>query len=473
MKFKILVQLNLIMIFTISTPSGFAQAPDVLWTKNYGGNNWDTGNSVLQTNDGGFYITGQKGFIPGQLSSGDVWLIRTDSNGDTLWSKTYGDSSGRDEGYSIKKVTGGGYIIAGQTTSFGAGESDAFVIRINDNGDTLWTRTYGGESQDYVTRIQQTSDNGFIMVGHTYSYGLGSFDVWLIRTDENGDTIWTNTFGTSGVDLGNSIQQTSDGGFIITGRRLSFSSGTPDLYLVRTDSNGDSLWTRGYNGPVTPFSFDEGKGVYQLSSGGYLAAGISDAKLWLLRIDENGDTLWTKLYNEPCSSVDITSDGGFIISGNNSLTRINEDLNILWTKVIGESSDFSNSVQQTSDGGYIVTGKHNSSGNNDVWLVRIDSDGTTSITDNSIEPLNFQLFQNYPNPFNPSTKISWQSPIGSHQTLKVYDALGNEVVTLVNEYKPAGSYEVEWNASHLSSGVYFYQLKAGEFIETKKLTLIK
>jgi hypothetical protein len=477
-------QLILVMsLLYVAIITVFAQAPDILWTKTFGGDDYGHGNSVLQTEDDGFLIAGLKDFIPGQLNTGDVWLIRTDSNGDTLWTKTYGDTSGWDEGYSIQQTSDGGFIIAGKTSSYGAGLSDAYLIRVDDNGDTLWTKTYGGESDEYATCVQQTSDGGFILVGHTYSYGFGSSDVWLIRTDENGDTLWTKTFGTPGVDFGNSVQQTSDGGFIATGRIMSFISGAPDLYLIRINSNGDTLWTKSYNGPYFSYSLDEGKDVQQMPDGGFFILGRTDgpvnttnSSLWLIRTDSNGDTLWTKTYEYMAgNSMQLTTDGGFIITGDTSLIRINDEADTLWTKALGISDDFAYSVQQTSDGGFIVAGRtNNSSSPPDVWLVRVGSDGTTSAENNSTLPAQYELFQNYPNPFNPITNISWHSPLSSWQTLKIYDVLGNIVATLVEDYRPAGLNEVEFDASKLPSGIYFYRLNIDNKQSiVKKMTLIK
>ena len=461
--------LTLISGFSLS----YSQAPDIMWMKNYGESDWDLGNSVLQTADGGFFVAGRIGFIPGQLSTGDVWLIRTDPTGDTLWTKTYGGTSGRDEAYSIQQTNDGGYIIAGETTSFGAGASDAFLIRINANGDTLWTKTYGGISEEYAVSIKQTSDNGFIIVGRTHSYGAGSTDVWLIRTNENGDTLWTKTFGTAGVDYGNSVNQTTDGGFIVIGRKMSFTSGTPDLFLIRTDPDGDTVWTKSYNGPLSPYSLDIGIEAQQLPNGGFLIAGTADARLWLLRTDSNGDTLYTKIYSGGCNAMEPTSDGGFIIAGNNLLIRINDEADTLWTKVQGTVSDITYSVSPTSDGGYIFTGRFNNINNTDVWLFRLESEILTAVEDGINNLQSFQLFQNYPNPFNPSTTIRFTISDFGFTNLKLFDVLGNEVATLVNEFKPAGSYEVEFNAASLPSGIYFYQLSAGNFIETKKLMLMK
>lgn len=476
---KTIIHLSLsIIYFLIFTESGFTQTPDVIWTKNFGGVNLDYGNSIVQSEDGGFLIAGFRDFISGQLNTGDVWLLKTNSNGDTLWSRTYGDTSGRDEGISIQPVSGGGYIIAGKTTSYGAGESDAYLIMINNDGDTIWTKTYGGENDDFIHCVQQTSDNGFIFVGGTYSFGIGGIDIWLIRTDFNGDTIWTKTYGTVSTDYGNSVKETSDGGFVLTGRTMDFSMGSPAIYLVRTDSNGDILWEKIYNHPNAPGIFSIGEDVHEMPDGGFLIGG-SNAVL-LIRTDANGDSLWTKLYSGNCSSMQQTTDGGFIIAGNNRLIRTNNEADTIWTKTIGESSDQAYAVQQTSDGGFIVTGRTNSSGNPDVWIVRISSDGTLSAENNSHTLIQHQLFQNYPNPFNPTTKIRYSIPhstdyysVPQNVTLKVYDVLGNEVSTLVDEYKQAGTYEVEFNANNLTSGIYFYQLNSGDIIQTKKFTLIK
>jgi hypothetical protein len=459
-----------------------AQAPDTLWTKTFGETDYEVGNSVQQTSDGGYIVAG----TTSSFGSGynDVWLIKTNASGDTLWTKTFGGTD-HEVGNSIQQTVDGGYIVAGYTSSFGAGERNVYLIKTNSSGYTLWTKTYGGWAGNSV---QQTSDGGYIIAGTS---GFPQFDsnVYLIKTDSSGDTLWTKTFGGNGSDMGSSVQQTSDGGYIVAGHKVIFE-GYTDIYLIKTDSSGDTLWTKTFGGIFG----DECNSVQQTSDGGYIVAGFTHSfgagqgDVYLIKTDSSGDTLWTRTFGgivqDEGYSVQQTSDGGYIVAGFTNgyfsedvyLIKTDSSGDILWTKTLGGIvRDVGHSVQQTSDGGYIVAGFTYSfgAGEGDVWLIKVGAD-PTSIDENLHTFINnYHLFENYPNPFNPSTKISWQSPVGSHQTIKVFDVLGNEIATLIDEYKPAGSYTLKWNAANLPSGIYFYQLKAGSYVETKKMILIK
>ena len=288
---------------------------DTLWTKTH---REIGGYSVQQTSDDGFIITGNT--LPSGSGISDVYLISTNSNGDTLWTNSFGRDSS-DEGFSVQQTSDGGFIIAGYTKSFGAGGRDVYLIKTDSDGDTLWTKTYGGEYNEWGRSIKNTSDGGFIIAGGTASFGDTLFDVYLIRMHSNGDTLWTKTYGGDSSDGGNSVQQTSDGGFIIAGWTESFGAGQNDIYLIQTDSNGDTLWTRTYGGADN----DIGTSVQQTNDGGFIIAGYTrsfgagDYDVYLIRTNSNGDTLWTKTYGgddrDIARSIQLTNDGGYIIAG--------------------------------------------------------------------------------------------------------------------------------------------------------------
>ena len=458
-----------------------------VFARTYGGNSTDYGFSVQQTNDSGYIIGGCT--FPSGSSWPDFYLIKTNSMGDTLWTRAYG-GTGDDEGYSVQQTTDSGYIISGITYSYGSGGSDVYLIKTNSLGDTLWTRTYGGTDEDGGRSVKQTDDGGYIIGGFTFSYGSGGSDVYLIKTNSLGDTLWTRTYGGTSFDEGHSIEQTNDGGYIIAGDRFV------DVYLIKTNSLGDTLWTRTYGGVST----EHGYSVRETNDSGYIIVGwtASFAQGWsdvyLIKTNSMGDTLWTRTYggaaNEAGYSVQQTKDGGYIIGGWTSSFGVgNRDVYIiktnsmgdtLWTRTYGGTDDDEGySVQQTKDGGYIIGGYNDVSfgaQKYDVYLIKTDGNGlitNVSLNNLNVIPNEFILRQNYPNPFNPQTKISFSVPKESFITLKIYDLLGREVATLVQDKKQQGEYSVTWNADNVPSGVYFYKLLAGDFIQTKKMILMK
>jgi len=227
MRKKMLLAIASVLLLVSTTA---ADPGDTLWTRTYGGSSNDWGECLRQTSDGGYIIAGAtRSFGAGSY---DVYLLKTDSSGDTLWTHTYGGSS-EDRGYSVQETSDGGFIVAGQTESFGAGESDLYLVKSNSSGDTLWTHAYGGSSSDYGYSVQETSDGGYIVVGVTGSFGAGGYDVYFLKTDSSGDTLWSRTYGGSGSDWGESVQHTSDGGYIVAGVCGSFGAGGYDRVLWR------------------------------------------------------------------------------------------------------------------------------------------------------------------------------------------------------------------------------------------------
>jgi len=261
---------------------------DTLWTRQYGGENrWEGSMSIIQTDDG-YLFTGYKS--TDGLNGKDVWLVKINSQGDTLWTQTYG-GSGWEEGSSLINTVDGGFLIAGTTTSFGAGYPDYWLIKTDSEGDTLWTHAYGGTAFDDGKSVIQTIDGGYLVAGHTYSFGAGLWDIWLIKTDSQGDTLWTRTYGGSETDLAYHVIQSIDGGYLVVGSTQSFGAGSRDAWLVKTDSLGNTLWTRTYGGA----EWDEGWSLIETDDDGYLVAGTSGSwtqlfNLWLIKIDTEGNT---------------------------------------------------------------------------------------------------------------------------------------------------------------------------------------
>ena len=486
------ISFKIFIIMSVMLSNFCIAQPDTLWTKVYGGIGYDWGYTVQQTSDSGFIIVGQSNsFTAGDI---DLWLLKTDSNGDTLWTRTMGGNAD-DEGWYVLQTPDGGYIMSGHAESFGPGDDDFWFIKTDPLGFVEWEKTYGGIEDNDDCVFRRTPDQGYILLGEIESPDTGNDDLWLIKTNNNGDTLWTKTIGDSLDDDVGSIEVTSDSGFILT---LTFESDPTydeNIKLIKTDQYGDTIWTKNYGGDdderVTPNS------VRQTADGGYIifastqSIGAGGEDIWMIKTDANGDSVWSKTHgglNDDVSMCGLqTIDGGYIVLGRTSsyggggidvwLIKTDSEGNILWTKTIGGPLyDIGLSVQQTFDGGYIITGATQSFASNlvDLWLIRISTDTSINLLtkDKSIIT-SFSLKQNYPNPFNPVTNIEFSIPKTESVTLKIYNLLGQEVTTLVSDKLTAGIYKYAWDASGFASGIYYYKIEAGKFMRFKKMILIK
>ena len=244
---------------------------------------------MVQTADGGYVLAGSTySFGPG---NGDVWLVKTDASGNHQWNQTYGGTS-IDGGTSMVQTADGGYVIAGITYSFGAGNSDFWLIKTDASGNHQWNQTYGGTSPDYGYSMVQTADGGYVLAGSTYSFGPGNGDVWLVKTDASGNHQWNQTYGGTSIDGGTSMVQTADGGYVIAGITYSFGAGNSDFWLIKTDASGNHQWNQTYGGTNS----DSGRSVVQTGDGGYAIAGYTNSlgaganDMWLVKTDAIGLT---------------------------------------------------------------------------------------------------------------------------------------------------------------------------------------
>jgi hypothetical protein len=319
--------------------------PDTMWVRTYGGTNNDIGYSICVCSDGGYLAAG----YTSSLGSGpqSAYIVRIDQSGDTIWTRAYGGSSW-DGAHYVYATADTCYLIAGYTESYGSGGKDMYLLKLDHNGDTIWTRTYGGTLQDCAYVICDAHDGGYLAVGYRNGpSGWTKGDLWLLKLDDNGDTLWTKTYGGTGEDYGISLRHTLDGNYIISGVNTHQSAGGKDAWLLKVDTAGDTIWSRVYGGTLE----DVGYGVNCTSDSGYIMTGYINGTgswtagdLWLIKTDANGDSIWTRVY------------------GSND-------------------EDFGFEVYETSDQGFIIAGETGfGAGLIDVWLVRTDENGDTAWT---------------------------------------------------------------------------------------------
>jgi hypothetical protein len=381
--------LALLSVFLVALFTQYTHAQVVKFAKTYGGTDSDFARSVQQTSDGGYILAGEtRSFGTG----GDILLIKTDANGNIIWAKTYGGTNG-DGTTSVQQTSDGGYILAGGTRSFGAGGSDIFLIKTDANGNIQWAKTYGGTRYDWAYSVQQTSDGGYIVVGETGSSVIGVGNIFLMKTNASGNVQWAKIYG-GGYELVYSVQQTLDGGYILAGGTRSFGAGDWDVFLINTDASGNLKWTKTYGGTNWELAYS----VQQTSDGGYIVAGTTNSfgagwgDIFLIKTDANGNIQWAKTYGgtygDKAYSVQQTSDGGYIVagytdsfgagSGDIFLIKTDANGNIIWAKTYGGGKyEEAYSVQQASDGGYIVAGATYSFsvGSWDIFLIKTDANG--------------------------------------------------------------------------------------------------
>jgi hypothetical protein len=294
------------------------------------------------------------------------------------WAKTYG-GKGLDLAFTIKQTEDRGYIIGGESWSFGSFSSDAWVIKLDPHGNIQWQKRYGGNLNDVIYSIEQTQDGGYIMAGETNAAlpFLGLF--WVVKLNANGEIQWQKTYNQGRA---HSIQQTFEGGYVATGMNMGRA------WVVKLDANGSIQWQKKYGG----IRGDVAQTVQQTSEGGYIVAGMMKGEVWVLKLNSAGETQWQKTYGNSCVdanfSIQQTQEGGYILAsvsltfgtGNTDIwiLKLNAEGEIEWQKTYGGSGfELAHSIQKTQDGGYMVVGWTDSfgSGNIDAWLLKLNPKG--------------------------------------------------------------------------------------------------
>lgn len=363
----------------------------IVFSQEYGGVGNEDGRWMEQLPDSGFILTG--GTTTYSNGQSDIWLVRTDAYGTPLWTKSIGSTS-FDFANMVKPVTGGGFIICGLTARNGS--DDAYLVRTDNLGNTLWEKILGDGGTQWFEAVIQTTDGGYAAVGVNTSGTNGGYDFYLVKFDALGVTQWERNIGGGSYEIGNSLQQTADGGYILTGQTYSYGNGDGDYYLVKTNASGVVQWERTYAQPY----LQEAHYVQITPDGGFiivgdadtLSTGLGSTDIWLIRTDSLGNQLWDKVYGgtkkDGGKTVENTSDGGFIIAGiTRSFGLINPNYYLIKTDNAGNFEwhvtsygsayhDHAYRGIETSDGGFAEFGYfRNSAAAMNFSLVKLGPNG--------------------------------------------------------------------------------------------------
>jgi len=296
--------------------------------------------------------------------------------------------------YAVQETSDEGYIIAGYTYSFGAGESDYWILKLTSEGEIEWEFTYGGIGDDAAYAIQETSDGGYIVAGYTHFFGAPTSDTWILKLNSEGDIEWQHIYGGTGDDKAYAVQETSEGGYIVAGSTQYLGALDHDFWVLKLTSAGFREWQRIYGG----FGDDVAYSIQETSDEGYIVAGDTDSfgnkksELWILKLTSLGNVEWESIYggsaDDYLNCIKETSDGGYIVTGNTySFGAGDSDIlafklsslgNIEWQRTYGGSEeDAAYYIQDTSDGGYVVAGYTDSfgAGGSDFLLLKLFTDG--------------------------------------------------------------------------------------------------
>lgn len=312
-----------IISFLVLTVISITVRSQITFQKTYNKTIYDFGTSIEQTSDSGYVVTGYSGSM--FTNSADVYLVKTDMNGNLVWDKTYGGTL-NDYAKCVKQTTDGGYIIVGGTKSFGASTTRIYLLKVLSNGSLSWTKTFSGANYGIYqgNDVKQTTDGGYIITGTAQDGVLNTEHSFLIKTDSNGNLLWTRTYVGGTIEFCSSVQQTFDGGYIVVGNKNYVGTNNHGVYLLKTDSTGSVLWSKMYGRWV----YGGIQYVQQTSDSGYVIATSIDSigaganDVYIIKTDPNGDTLWTKTYGGPNHDyglfVQQTLDNGYLITGNTS-----------------------------------------------------------------------------------------------------------------------------------------------------------
>ena len=478
------------IVFLIAVATAQAQI-DTLWTRTYDNQPYDEFKQLLALPDGGFLVAGRALDPVPNNSDSRPWLIRTDADGNPLWNRTYG--TGDEFCNAIAATPDGGFAFVGSKWNPDDSWYDGWLVRLDANGDGLWSRIYGGTYSDQLYSLVLTSDGGFVLAGNTMSQGNGATDFWVIRTDESGNVIWEYTFGGDWYDRCESICAVVDGGFLLTGDTPG-ADGYYDVWLIKINAQGVLQWERFFS----DHTCDLGYSVQMTGDDGILVVGetytcFEDEPYFygtlVIKTDDGGNEIWRHVFSEEEGlfrhAVEMADHtlilGGYLRSefGETAIqfAQLDNEGHSVWTRsfAIGPQT-YGRDLVPTQDGGFLLGGTRRyqvdwDTYNQDYWLLRTTPILWADVT--PIRPAQFALHPNFPNPFNSSTTISYSLPHANDVMLDVFDITGRVISTLVEGAQAAGTHNVHFDAGTLPSGIYIYRLQAGSNSQSRKLILLR
>jgi hypothetical protein len=476
-----------LLVLVAITPHLIAQ-PTIQWQRCLGGSNWDAANALIQTSDGSFLVAAVAKSDDGDVSNPhgehDCWLIKMNDEGSILWEKTYG-GSGYDVFNSVQELNEGGYIVAGSTSSYDGdvvdhhGASDLWLLKTDTDGNLLWKKTFGGSTWDGCEEVLQTTDGGFILTGYTESndgdvsghHGLKDF--WVVKLSSTGAIQWQKALGGTGFDNLRGIVQSNDGGYLVIGETYSSDGDIPiyrgqgDCWAVKLDENGATIWSKTYGGTGN----DTFIGITKTHDGRYLLVGNTsssdgdvffnhgDWDCWVVKMYDNGEIEWQKTFGgtggDRGFSVQETADNNFIIAGittshdgdvtggyssaNVWVFKISTIGDLQWQKPLGgDEGEYGFAVCQTQEHGYLVCGvTHSSNGDvsgyhasADGWVVKLSPESSSTYTPQELE------LSISPNPASQliSIQIPTLSAVGILK-ISITDLLGRKISEQTISYK--------------------------------------
>lgn len=465
---KRFVLLSVIGIALIAVPLS-AEIPDTLWTATFGGAMVDSAYTLCQCADGGFMVVGHTNSAG--AGGFDIYLVKTDAEGNFEWDKTYGDVD-NDYGYYIIPSSHGGFIISGSIDRIGAW--DAYLVKIDTDGNVEWENTYGGVEFEYAMGLVQADDGGYVFTGTTWSSSETS-QIWLVKVDSAGNEEWSKEFGGTDYDYGVDLVETADGGFIISGYGYAGTEDGYEGYLVKTDSDGNEVWSELYGGPGTQHFHM----VRELASGDYVVTGYSQGSgptaddLWFVKVDATGGLLWDKIYGgdgtDEGNSICVTETGFYVIGRTGSFGEGNADLWILETDEAGDTLSTMTLGGALSDGGIgagivedsniIIAGWTASFGQgsiSDFWLLKLGYEEEPGVAESVTPSVIISTSLN---------RLSW-CVTGGEATLSLYSADGRKV--LEENLEGRGIISPD-----LHSGVYFARVRTAGISQIEKLVIIR